>query len=68
MAKIKYQTDGWGGKDGNLHFELEIDGKPATITIKDNNIHINSAFLKIDHHSVNACDIEIVEYEEIKAL
>ena len=57
MAKINYQTDEWGGNEGELHFELEVAGKTVMIDVDDSKIHINGFFDKCDQIACNAVEL-----------
>ena len=40
MAKINYQCTNWGGEEGKLHFELDIDDTCVMIDVGDEGIRL----------------------------
>lgn len=56
MAKIIFQTEGWGGVDGRHHIEFGVNGRSIMVTVTDDHIHVidSATFKEVDARSCNS--------------
>lgn len=46
MARIIYQTDKWGNKEGSHYIEFEVNGRTLQIRVDDKHVHVIGAPFK----------------------
>lgn len=64
VPELRFQTDAWGGESGVFHYEFDIAGRTATVTISAQNIKIFAPGGLLVDQSLNAADIVFVSIEE----
>lgn len=59
MAKIVYQTDKWGNKEGSHHIEFEVNGHAVQIYVDDSHVQVISSrkFKEVDAGACNSVHI-----------